>query len=122
MSARNWGNVPQFSTTAATVTDPSTASLVAELILSTTPKVADNYEVRFGVGASTGVAWRLEHATSSGLGSSAIAKQIVVFTGSNQTAEYVFTFRANPGDRFRAVPASSFTGTAAGVIQVEALT
>ena len=121
MSARNWGNVPQFSTTAASVNDPSTATLVAELILSTAGQPG-NYDVRFGVGASTGAVWRLEHATSSGLGSSAIAQQIIKFTGSNQSAEYVYTFRANPGDRFRAVPASSFTGTAAGVIQAEALT
>lgn len=125
MSGRNWGNGPIYSTTAATVSDPSTASLVAELILSTSIATPfDNYEVRFGMGASTSAIWRVEHATSSGLGSTAITKQIVVFTGSNQTAEYVYTFRAAPGERFRIIPliAPSTGNTAAGVIQAEALT
>jgi hypothetical protein len=120
MGVRNYGNPPQFSTTAATVADPSTADVVAELILSTSGQ-PDNYDVRFGIGASTSAVWRLEHCTSSGLGSSAIAKQIVKFTGSNQTAEYVYTFRAAPGDRFRVRVNSTFTGTAAGVIQAEGL-
>jgi len=121
MSARNWGNPPLFSTTAATQSNPSTATLVAELILSSAAQ-KQNYEVRFGVGASTSAVWQLEHATSSGLGSSAIAQQIVKFTGSNQTAEYVYTFRASPGDRFRTRLASTFTGDAASVIQAETLT
>src|SRR6185503_3667262 len=123
MSVRNVGNPPLFSTTAATASNPDTAALVAELILSTASKVdADNYEVRYTIGASTGGVWRLEHAISSGLGSTAITQQIVVFTGSNQSAEYVYTHRAAPGDRFRIVPLSSMTATAAGKIQAEAIT
>lgn len=123
MSVRNFGNVPLYSTGAASFTDPSTATLVAELILSTAVFTqTDNYEVRFCIGASTAASWRLEHALSSGLGSTGIVKQITVFTGTNQSPEYLFTFRANPGDRFRALLHSSFTGTAAGVIQAEAYT
>ena|SRR5688572_12898792 len=125
MSVRQFGNLPIFSTTAASVTDPSTATLVAELILSSafaSVLVPDVYEVRWIPGASTGAIWRLEHATSSGLGSSAIATQTIVFTGSNQSAEYVTTHRASPGDRFRIVALSSFTGTAAGKIQAESIT
>lgn len=127
MSVRNFGNIPIFSTTAATTSDPTTSALVAELILSTQhaigrTDVPDTYEVRYTIGASTGGAWRLEHAISSGLGSTAITQQIVVFTGSNQSAEYVYTHRALPGDRFRIIPLSSLTATAAGKIQAEAIT
>lgn len=122
MSVRNWGNPPLYSTTAATTTDPTTSALVAELILSTAPRVDDNYEVRYCIGASTGAVWRLQHAVSSGLGSSAITTETVVFTGSNQSAEYVFTHRASPGDRFRIIALSSMTATAAGKIQAESIT
>lgn len=133
MGARNYGNVPLYSTTAATQTDPSTAALVAELIIPNpgSSDAASLYEVRYAVGASTGAIWRLECALSSGLGSTAIRladndssnafQRAIVFTGSNQTSEFVFTFKAKPGDRFRTVPLSSFTGTAAGTIQAEAL-
>ena len=135
MAFRLGGNVPLYSTTAATVTDPSTASLIAELIIpasiSTSGAPPSYYEVRYAVGASTGGAWRLECALSSGLGSSAIRttendstsalQRTIVFTGSNQTAEYVFTHKAYPGDRFRIVPLSSLTATAAGSIQIEGI-
>jgi hypothetical protein len=134
MGARNYGNVPLWSTTAGTQTDPSTATLVAELIIPSpgSTDMASLYEVRFSVGASTGAIWRLECAQSSGLGSTAIRladndssnafQRAVNFTGSNQTSEFVYTFKAKPGDRFRAVPLSSFTGTAAAAIQAECLT
>lgn len=118
MAFREWGNPPVFSTTAASVTDPSTASLVAEL----QGLEGDTYEVRYVVGASTSAIWRLEHALSSGLGSTGIRQQTLVFTGSNQSAEYVLTYKAQSGDRFRVVPMSSFTGTAAATIQAEVLT
>ena len=123
MSARNWGNLPIYSTTAASQADPSTATIVGEIILSTAVYTQpDNYECRFGLGASTSAIWQIEHCVSSGLGSTAITKQIVVFTGSNQTSEFVYTFRVSPGERMRARLASTFTGTAAAVIQMEALT
>lgn len=120
MSVRNYGNIPLFSTTAVTASNPSTATLVAELILPATGQ-ADNYEVRFAVGASTSAIWALEHANSAGFEMSDLEQQIVTFTPTNVSAEYVFTFRADPGDRFRARVASTFTGTAAAKIQAEAL-
>lgn len=122
MSVRNYGNTPQFSTQTIFST-LSTATLIAEVQLSTVYANAENYEVRWIVGCSTALTWRLEHATSSGLGSSAITTVVHVYTGSNQSAEYVTTHRANPGDRFRVVPYSSgITANAAGKIQVETLT
>jgi len=134
MSARNYGNVPLFSTTAATQTDPSTATVVAELVLPNpgSSAYASQWEVRYSVGASTGAIWRLECCLSTGLGSTAIRltdndssnafQRAIVFTGSNQSSEFVFTHKAYPGDRFRVVPLSSFTGTAAAAIQAEAIT
>lgn len=134
MGARNYGNVPLFSTTAATQADPSTATLVAQLIIpapGSTSAPADLYEVRYVVGASTGAVWRLECALSAGLGSTAIRltdndstnafQRAIVFTGSNQTSEFVLTHKAYPGDRFRVIALSSFTGTAAASIEAEAL-
>ena len=134
MSGRDFGNVPLFSTTAGTQADPSTATLVAELIIPNlgSSATASHYEVRYLVGASTGAIWRLECALSAGLGSTAIRttqndstsalQRSVVFTGSNQTSEFVLTHKAYPGDRFRVIPLSSFTGTAAASIEAEALT
>lgn len=131
MAGRNWGNPPFLSTTAGTANDPSTATLCAQLILPAVgdTSVQDYYEVRFGLGASTGVLWRLDTALSSGLGSTALRnnswgtpQRVNVFTGSNLSGEFVITLRAAPGDRFRAYLESSITGTAAAWIQAEALT
>lgn len=137
MSGRDFGNVPLVSTTAATTADPSTAALVAQLIIPApfgpaSTSVAGHYEVRYVVGASTGAIWRLEVAKDSGLGSTSLRvtendstnalERAIVFTGSNQTSEFVLTQKAYPGDRFRVIPLSSFTGTAAAHIQAEALT
>lgn len=117
MAARAAGNQPIYSTTAASGADPSTGTLCAQR------ENLQNavYEVRYVVGGSTGAIWRLEHALSTGLGSTAIRHQTVVFTGSNQSAEYVLTYAAESGDRFRVVPLSSFTGTFACDIQAEIL-
>jgi hypothetical protein len=136
MGFRNWGNVPLFSTTAATQADPSTATLVAEMIIPVTggpgsTSIGSLWEVRYVVGASTGALWRLECASGSGLADSAIRKtdndstlalqRSIVFTGSNQTSEFVLIHKAYPGDRFRVIPLSSFSGTAAASIEAEAL-
>ena len=131
MSAREFGNPPLLSTTAPTQANPSTATLIAELIIPITgsSNLVDDYEVRFGLGASTGALWRLDCALSSGLASTALRntsdgapQRINVFTGSNLSAEFVVTFRANQGDRFRATWESTVTATAAAWIQAEKLT
>lgn len=130
MSLRTAGNPPFFSTNAATFADPSTTSLIGELILPTYGNGPSNYEVRFGVGGSTGMLWTLECCLSSAVHSTAIrptehgaAQRATCYTGSNQTSEYVMTMRAYPGDRFRArVLVTPSTGnSAAGWIQAEAI-
>jgi hypothetical protein len=131
MGARNWGNPPLLSTTAGTQNNPSTATLCAELIIPAIgdTSVQDYYEVRFGLGASTGALWRLDCALSSGLASTALrtnsfgtAQRVNIYTGSNLSGEFVLTLRAAPGDRFRATLESTFTGSVAAWIQAESLT
>lgn len=133
MSFRIGGNVPLVSTTAGTLSNPSSGTLIAELIIpasiSTVNAPPSYYEVRYTIGASTGGVWRLECAHSSGLGSTAIRttendsssalQRTIVFTGSNQSAEYVYTYKAYPGDRFRILQESTITATVAGKIQIE---
>lgn len=122
MAFREWFNAPEFSTVASTTSngaDPSTGTLCAEIIGLADSK---NYEARFTVGASTAAGWLLEHCLSSGLGSTAIRQQMRVYTGTNQTAEYVFTFHtASTSDRLRIRPNSSFTGEYGCMIQAEIL-
>ena len=134
MGFRDFGNPPLASTTARSASDPSTSALVAQLIIPVTgsTNVPSLYEVRYVCGASTGAIWRLECCLSSGLGSTALrladndstsaAQAAVVFTASNQSAEFVLLQKAYPGDRFRVVAFSSFTGTAGAHIEAEALT
>ena len=117
MAWRDWANPPIQSTQVASA-DPTTATLVAEV-----PGLQDRlYEVRWCVGASTGALFRLEHALSTGLGSTGIRDQVMVFTGSNQSAEYVFSYKAESGDRFRVLVNSSFTGTVSAKISAEVMT
>lgn len=126
MSARNWGNGPLFSTTAASVSNPSTASICAEVILPAGTVPSETYELRWGVGASTSAIWLLEQCLSSGLGSTAIEQQLTVFTGTNQTSEFVTTQTSTSvmtgQARFRVRLLSTFTGTAGCWIQAEPVT
>ena len=115
MAFRYFGNPPIYSTTATVFANPTTATLVAELPGLT----SDLYEVRFTVGASTVAQWRLEHALSTGLASTGFRQQVQAFTATNQSAEYIYTFKAEVGDIFRALLVSSFTGNAAASIQAE---
>lgn len=117
MGFRDFGN-PPISSTQGSGSDPSTSTIIAE-IASLENRL---YEVRWAVGASTGGFWRLEHALSTGLASTAIRQQAFVFTGSNITSEFIFAYKAESGDRFRILAQSSFTGSYAGKISAEALT
>jgi hypothetical protein len=114
---RDWGNPPIQSTQAAG-SDPSTSTIIADI-----QNLKDAYyEVRWAVGASTGALWRLELASGSGLSTTAIRDQVMVFTGSNQTSEFVFGYKAETGDRFRVLVNSSFTGSVAAKISAEIFT
>lgn len=118
MGARNFGNPPVWSTASGTGADPSTTALLAEI----TGLKDALYEVRYIVGASTSAFWVLEHCLSSGVTSTSFREATHVFTGTGQSAEYVLTYKAETGDRFRVRLNSSFTGTWAADIQAEILT
>lgn len=117
MGVRTFGNQPLYSTTASTGSTPSTTTIAAQI----QGLASELYEVRFVVGASTLADWRLEHALSSALGSTAIRQQTVVYTASGQSGEFILTYKAESGDRFRVIPNSSFTGTFACDISAEVM-
>jgi hypothetical protein len=117
MGFRDAGNPPLLSTQAAG-SDPTTSAILAEI----TGLQNRNYEVRFLVGASTGAVYVLELALSSGVSSTSFRNETRVFTASNQTSEYVLSYRAEENDRLRVRVGSSFTGAYAAKIQAEALT
>jgi len=116
-----YGNKP-IKSTQATATDPSTATLIAEIDSTQFAQVSPRevlYRVFWRVGASTGAIYRLEHCSSTGLGSTAILDVQTVFTGSNQTSQFVSGYMINPGDRLRVRVGSSFTAAAAASIEAE---
>lgn len=108
------GVVP-VNSTFASVADPSTATLLAELE-STNFQVpaasvtARLYAVYAYLGGSTGAAWVVESATSTALGAS--ADRFFVRTASGQTSQFVFNIRLTAGtDRIRVRHASTVTGS-----------
>jgi hypothetical protein len=118
MGFRDIGNPPLNSTglgSTAVGSNPSSGVVVAEI-----PNLQDRlYEVRFCPGASTIANWKLQHVLSTGLGSTAIRNEKYVFTGTNQSAEFVFLYKAEAGDLFRVVTSTSFSGTYGVHIQAE---
>lgn len=120
------GNVP-LKSAAALSSDPSTATLVAEIdstqIATMVPagRRGIPFRVNWRVGASTSAIFVLEQALSTGLGSTAIRDSCPVFTGSNLTSQFVDHYMVEPGDRFRVRVASSFTGTVSAQISAEPL-
>jgi hypothetical protein len=114
---RNWGNPPIQSTSGITA-NPDTATLLAEV----SSLAAGLYEVRWCVGGSTGLIVRLEQASSTSLSTTAIRDQTFVFTGSNQTSEFVLGYRVEAGDRFRALLQSSVTASVHAKISAEIFT
>ena len=122
MGIRDIGNPPLNSTglgSTAQGVDPSSGVVVAEIASSL---IGDRlYEVRWAAGASTLGIWKLQHTLSTGLGSTAIRNEKIVYSGSGQTAEWVFAYKAEAGDIFRVVTSTAFTGTYGVHIQAEVL-
>ena len=116
MGARDWGDPPQQSTSDST-TGQSTSVLLAEI----SSLAAGIYEARWIVGASTNATWALEHALSSGIGSSALRDSLTVYTPPNQSAEYIQTYKVEDGDRLRARITSTVALVAAH-LSIERLT
>ena len=115
------GNQP-INSTQGTAADPSTATLIAELDSSnfgTQSTRTIQVQAHFYVGASTSALWWIEHATSTGLGSSAITDRLIVRTASGQHSQFAKRYLIGFGERLRIHVGSSFTGDADAKIQVE---
>lgn len=107
------GVVP-INSTYAPVTNPSTATLMAELdssnfqIAATYPS-ARTYSVCIYAGGSTGGAWVAEVATSTAL--SATTDALYFRTASGQTSQFVWKVRLTAGtDRIRVRQTSTTQG------------
>lgn len=119
------GNHP-INSTAGITAAPSTASLIAELD-STQLRTKDfgaTYELNFNVkailGASTTAIWQVEHAISTGLGSTAIIDTVFIQTPTGQSGEYTFDFRLQKDSRIRA-RLNSTAANAMAFLQAQAL-
>lgn len=124
MSWHTFGTPVVTSTTGLT-TNPSTSDLLAEIDstqLNRIPAGGQNFGVTWIVGGSTNITFQLEHALSTGLGSTAWRDQTLLFTPTNQSAQYVTKLRLEVGDRLRVrVNAGIAAGTAAAKIVAEPL-
>lgn len=124
MAIRDVGNPAFGSTTAYPAANPSSGTLLAEV-----KNLQDvQYEVRYLVGADTLGIWRLQQCLSSGLGSTAVVDETVVFTGAGLSAEYVLNYDRlqstsySTNARFRIMLSTAFTGNYAAKVTAEPLT
>lgn len=124
----DWGNPPIHSTLAATVSNPSTATLVDELdstLLGTVDLAAGqrlNCQAIWIAGADTIATFVLEHTISTGLGSTAVTTTIMVRTPTNQSGQWVSYHRLGPNDRLRMRVNSTFTGNVFAHVSAQIMT
>lgn len=126
------GNRAVGSTQMGVVSNPTTATLLAEIDFNGTMagclSGGQSFQATWILGAQTTLAVFLcEHTLSTGLDMSTAAAstltgcQFVVMGSSGQSAQFVTRHKVNPGDRFRVRVNSSFTGGAACYIQAESM-
>ena len=114
-----------INSTYAPASNPSTATLIAELD-STQLGTANlrgsrslNFRVNWIVGADTNTAWQLEACTSTAL--SAGVDIIYLQTPAGQSGQYITSHVLSQDMRLRARMNSTFTGTAMAYISAEPL-
>lgn len=121
---RDWGSVP-VNSTGGLETNPSTATLVAEIDSTQLGAVLAGgsvYQVIWVVGASTTATWQLEQCSSTGLGSTAVRDLTYVQTPAGQSGQYVLSYKLQKGDRLRARLQTGITGVATAKIAAEPMT
>ncbi len=125
MAWRDAGNQAVESSVLAVTSNPTTSALLAEIDATQLGSTAwprhREYMVTWVCGASSLASFRLDQALSTGLGSTAIRSRTVVFTGANQSAQFVLPYTLEPSDRLRVTVDSSFTGNAFVKIKAEPL-
>ena len=113
---------PQIWSTQTTATNPSTTTIIAEVESSVMlSSRGGNVNCYAYLGASTAASWWIEQCLSTGLGSTAIRKQVIVATATGQTSQFLFKFTLEDNDRIRVRLGSTFTGTADASLAVERL-
>ena len=124
--------VEPVHSTAATATNPTTTTILAELTSTGASSLAGfNMQERDGphqvqinayLGTSTqATAWWVEHVLSTGLGSTAIKNRKVLITPSGATSQFVLKYDLAVGDRVRVRVAAAFTGTADAYLSGEVI-
>ena len=121
MSFFGWGNRGIESTTIGVQTGLSTASLLAEVDLNGTNASVIAGGQTWGVtwivtAVSTGNVYLLDHALSTGVGSTGIKNQTVVAVSSRQSGQFYTKHVVEHGDRFRVRLQSSQADGAAKII------
>lgn len=106
MSFFGTGNQSINSTQLGVVATPTTATLLAEVDLNDTMghvrAGGEPYGVTWIVGTQTTLAtFLLDHALSTGIGSTALREQTVVEVSSGQSGQFFTKHNVQPGDRFR---------------------
>lgn len=121
MSFFGWGNRGIESTTKGVQVTLSTTTLLAEVDLN-----GSNASIHSG-GEAWGVTWivgtpttlatfLLDHALSTGTGTTGVRNQTVVQVSSGQSAQYFTKHNVEPGDRFRVRLESSIVSANAKII------
>jgi hypothetical protein len=117
MAFRDTGNPPIQSTgiasTAIAVNQSSAA--VAAAIVGLQDRL---YEARFCVGADTVAFWKLQHTNAAG---SVLRDQKVVITGTNQTSEFIFTYKAEANDVLQVMLGTAIGSSFVAAIQAEVM-
>ena len=118
------GNIPVLSTGAGLTTDPSTATLLAEIDSTQLSMILPQgmpFQITALVGASTNAQWRIEQCLSTGTGSTAIRDLVTILTPTAMSGQYTWKWYLQAGDRIRARVNSSFTATASAKLFAEPL-
>ncbi len=126
MPWRDWGNPPVFSTTAQPVSNPSTATLCAEIDSTQlgTKDLADGQKLlvmtTWLVGGDTTATWQLEAATSTAL--NAGVQAVFIKTPTGQSGQYITVNELYANYRLRARVVSTFTASVVASITAERMT
>lgn len=126
MAWRDWGNPAIYSTTAQPVSNPSTATLVAEIDstqLGTAHWQAGQKRqclVTWLVGADTNATWQFERVESTALAST--GQVVYVKTPTAQTGQYMTSVTLQKNSRLRVRANSTFTASATASITAEFMT
>jgi hypothetical protein len=114
---------PPVVSTAASASNPSTTTLIAQLDSTQllTVNRGGTYNVNAYLGGSTQIEWWVEHVLSTGLGSTAIVKRTILRTASAVHSQFQFRIKFETDQFLRVRVGSTFTAIAEATLQAERL-